>query len=168
MCLHASSFYDVSYERYLPEVRPRSLAVLLLLACSGCATIPELIFEDDAGNDASVPAPDAASPDADTTLPGADAATTPDAAPVTLPDAATPDDGSNDAGHATTCPGTTPTGATTCCGAIPCVGMKCSQRCAECAGCSTGKVCCVPQGSGQQVTCADTPSRCSNGGGNGG
>ena len=134
-------------------------ALSALLACSACAAIPEVSFEDDAGADTTAAALDGAGL-------AVDASSDPDGSTGTPPA-----DGGADTATAT-CPRTPPPGATTCCGAIPCVGGKCAQRCDECARCGpdagdAGRVCCVPNSGGQQAVCADAPQRCPNNGGNG-
>jgi hypothetical protein len=137
-------------------------AALLSCAFAACAAIPEVSFEDDAGADATAAA------ERDGGGLDVDASSEPDGSTGTPP---------VDAGaDAAACPRTPPPGATTCCGPIPCVGGKCTQRCAECARCGGdagdggrfGSVCCVPNSGGQQATCVDAPQRCPNNGGNGG
>ena len=168
----------------------RALAVSVLLSgLAACAGMPDVYFDygfdgggtssgssmqadgaseadgaavaEDAGtppsNDASPP-PASPSPAADASVPKADASP-PHAPPPPTPTPPTPAPP-----PMIGCPGSVPEGATLCCGAIPCIGMKCDQRCADCAACA-GKLCCVPNGNGHAVTCGASASDCGGGGG---
>ena len=127
----------------------------LVLAVCGCG-VPDIRFYDDdggmqaeAGFDSGldVQTEDAADDSSSDDSSSGDAG---DAPPGdALPDAPT-DGGSG------SCPDTVPDGATTCCGAIECIG-NCSS-CAQCLSkCSATQECCVR---GQSVTCHTPGSMC--------
>ena len=140
-------------------IRALGLAVAVVLAA--CEAIPELAFEDDAGDAGVLSAPPDAALAGD--LAGDGEARAPvDAEPI-APE-------SDDASHAEdasppppphACPSAVPSGATVCCGVVPCVGNKCAADCAECAAC-VGRACCAGS-NGKTVTCAASVAACPHG-----
>jgi hypothetical protein len=134
------------------------LLILPMTAFAACMDAPDITFEpeDDAAAASlgpAVVAEDDAGDASDAAFAAEDAVTSVDA-PAHPPPSPPPTDA---ASPGAVCPLGVPPGATTCCGAVPCVGSKCATQCVACAAC-TGAVCCVPDA--KSFTCAASAAAC--------
>ncbi len=99
-------------------MRLASACIALAAPALGCA-VPDIRI---LSNDASID------------MDGGDGRGGPDAPVIDAP---------SDAPAQVGCPDATPPGANQCCGDIACAGSACGAKCAECASCSLGFLCCA-------------------------